>query len=493
MSGLERERFIVRILDQNNSPVGAGFPISSRYVLTCFHVISKLGETITLDFPLLLQQQYKACIKQQFPLNEQAGPGDFEDIAILELLPNELLPDSTHPATIREIDNFFNHQIKVFGFPVGGNEGIWVDGKLQGRNAKGWIQIDLDQDKSRVESGFSGTAVWDTNAETVVGMVVSTKTRDNITTAYMIPASKLIKAWPELGKLTKTGDYDKLATERRPPPSLFSFLPYLSDRSQQAGELELTLDECEDSLHEKPLVSIIHGDEIECHDKFIKRLHEEILPHMLSEPGKVYVDLTMVEWPSMKDDIKMRCKKLTNNISKALTGNRRANAEEIKEALNRKISPQMVYFTLPVAAWEENEAELLKYWLRYWNEFPDLNDGRKLMVFLCMKYKHIDDNHAEGSENYKKKNAAARNFIQTLRYEEYANIAGLTLDELQAVAWSDVQLWITAHAEKFCNDTKLHARAREYYKNRDKVSMLELAEKLEQLLYETWRMEGSFV
>ncbi|KKO18630.1 MAG: hypothetical protein BROFUL_02667 [Candidatus Brocadia fulgida] len=324
-------------------------------------------------------------------------------------------------------------------------------------------------------------------------MVVSIDTSDNRTTTYMIPASQLIKAWPELGKQRKAGDHAKVDSERRPRESFIYFLPYLSDRSQQADRLELTLDECEDCLHEKPLVSIIHGDEKECHDKFIKRLHEVMLPQMLCEPGRVHVDLTMVEWPSMKEDIKMRCKKLTNNISKALTGSRRANAGEIKEALNRKISPQMIYFTLPVAAWEENEAELVKYWLQYWNEFPDLNAGRKLMVFLCMKYKHIADNHAEGSEMYRKKNDAARHFIHALQYVEYANIIGLTLDELQAVAWGDVDMWITTYAEKFCNDTELRTRAMDYYKNREKVPMLELAEKLEHLLSETWRKEGSFV
>ncbi len=53
MSGSERERFIVRILDQNNNTVGAGFQISPCHVLTCSHVVSKLGKKITLDFRLV--------------------------------------------------------------------------------------------------------------------------------------------------------------------------------------------------------------------------------------------------------------------------------------------------------------------------------------------------------------------------------------------------------------------------------------------------------
>lgn len=56
MSGSERERFIVRILDLNNNPVGAGFLISPRHVLTCSHVSSKLGKKITLDFRLISKE-----------------------------------------------------------------------------------------------------------------------------------------------------------------------------------------------------------------------------------------------------------------------------------------------------------------------------------------------------------------------------------------------------------------------------------------------------
>ncbi|KKO18629.1 MAG: serine protease [Candidatus Brocadia sp.] len=132
MSRSERENFIVRILDQNNKPVGAGFLISPRHVLTCSHVISKLDEEITLDFPLLSTQKYKACIKVQFSPKESACPDDIEDIAVLEFLLNQELPNDVSFATVSDIRDLYDHPVNVCGFPEGNDGGSWVDGKLRG-------------------------------------------------------------------------------------------------------------------------------------------------------------------------------------------------------------------------------------------------------------------------------------------------------------------------------------------------------------------------
>ncbi len=280
--------------------------------------------------------------------------------------------------------------------------------------------------------------------------------------------------------------------DRRPTQVISPILPYLADRSAQAAELELTLDECEDSLHEKPMICVIHGNELECHNKFIERLEEVMLPELLDGPGKVPVEMTMVEWPSMKANTKIRYKKLINNINSALTGNRQARMEEVKEKLDNKIKPQMVSFMLPVAAWEKNEVELIRKWLEYWDQFPDLNGGRKLMVFLSIKYKDIPDKETEGAEYFTNRNKSAGNFIDTLNYEEYTNIVGLTMEELKAVTYSDVDSWLDTHSKKFCDDSKLRKLIMGFYNNRGHrdVPMLDLAVKLNEFMLLTQRREG---
>ena len=119
-------------------------------------------------------------------------------------------------------------------------------------------------------------------------------------------------------------------------PSIPTNLPYLVNRSVQLARLEITLDYCVDILNEKPLVCFIHGNELECHDKFIKRLQEVTLPKIL-DGSDVIVQLTPVEWPSMEADLGLRSKKLTSDIARALTGNRRAEPNEIKNELDSRI------------------------------------------------------------------------------------------------------------------------------------------------------------
>ncbi len=299
--------------------------------------------------------------------------------------------------------------------------------------------------------------------------------------------------------LTKFGENLSASIQKATPtpdhgatPSIPSILPYLSDRSEQATELETALDECEDILHEKPLICLIHGNEIECHDKFIKRLHEVILPETLDGSGKMPVDLTTVEWPSVQANLKVRYKKLTNNINNKLTGNRRAKIEEIREKLNKQLSAQMIYFTLPVAAWEENEDELIKKWFQYWNNFPNLNVGKKLMVFLCIKYKDIPDKNVDWAKNFANRNDLAREFALNIDYDDYANIYGLTMEELNSIEWSDVDKWIETHTEVYCDDSELRTKIKIFYENQNNraVPMLELATKLNDLMLLTQRREG---
>ncbi len=59
------------------------------------------------------------------------------------------------------------------------------------------------QGSELVEGGFSETAVWAVGENAVCGMTVSMLNRRNVVVAYMIPASVLIAAFPEMEKLSR--------------------------------------------------------------------------------------------------------------------------------------------------------------------------------------------------------------------------------------------------------------------------------------------------
>ncbi|NEO53584.1 MAG: trypsin-like peptidase domain-containing protein [Okeania sp. SIO3B5] len=97
------------------------------------------------------------------------------------------------------------HPIRIFGFPKGHNDGIWVSGILRDLTGKNWLQIeDVKVSGYQVEKGFSGAPVWDEQLAGVVGMAVAAETkRENTKAAFLISTKVLREAWTELGKLVQ--------------------------------------------------------------------------------------------------------------------------------------------------------------------------------------------------------------------------------------------------------------------------------------------------
>ncbi|CAK8711680.1 hypothetical protein KKHLCK_00680 [Candidatus Electrothrix laxa] len=215
------ESALVRILidDQNpRKPVGAGFLVTPNHVITCAHVVNDAlkqpqrnpdlpNMEVFLDFPLIKEQPLiQAKILHWYPVQEDSTVGELEDIAVLELLSETPLPTGLRPApvvVVAEQEGFLTEsKVRMCGFPAGVDHGTYANGTLQGKTAKGWVEIHHRGD-NLVEQGFSGTAVWAVGENAVCGMTVSVLKRRNAVVAYMIPASVLIAAFPEMEKLSR--------------------------------------------------------------------------------------------------------------------------------------------------------------------------------------------------------------------------------------------------------------------------------------------------
>ncbi|MEN8259078.1 MAG: AAA family ATPase [Pseudomonadota bacterium] len=205
---------VIRILKDvqgKKQAVGAGFIASNKQIVTCAHVVADaLGvsresqarpvESVWVDLPLSENSKLlRATPRIWHPVRDEIKRGELEDIAVLELCAGEAYPPGTLPAPIVVLDDhaFFDRAVKMCGFPAGMDSGDWLDGRLQGPVSTGWIQLDPALGGRAVAPGFSGTPVWDKREKAVTGIIVSTQTRDGVPSAYMIPVSLLIKAWPE--------------------------------------------------------------------------------------------------------------------------------------------------------------------------------------------------------------------------------------------------------------------------------------------------------
>jgi tetratricopeptide (TPR) repeat protein len=193
---------IVRIRAVDGRVVGAGFLVDQSHVLTCAHVVAK-----ALGLPDHVPEMPQDEVRLDFPL---ISPGEIltaqvifrqlqDDIAGLEVKGDP--PAATEPLHLVATTDFWLHPFRAFGFPTGYDEGVWASGVLRGQQATGWVQIeDVKEPGYWVQPGFSGTPIWDEQLNGVVGMAVAADTQREIKAAFMIPASMLVEAWPELAR-----------------------------------------------------------------------------------------------------------------------------------------------------------------------------------------------------------------------------------------------------------------------------------------------------
>ncbi|MEZ5592484.1 MAG: trypsin-like peptidase domain-containing protein [Gammaproteobacteria bacterium] len=198
---------LVRVLSDDQQPpdpVGVGFMVSEKHVISCAHVIAdalKISRTkqekpaarIWLDRPLTLAAQpLSASVEVWHPLNERLQFGELEDLAVLTLDAPLALP--TVNIQSLPLTDFIDRPVRLFGFPKGKDNGTWITGQTKGPLGNGWIQLDNELGRHGVTPGFSGAPVWDDQTQAIVGMMVGTPKGDPHT-AYMVPVVTLAQAW----------------------------------------------------------------------------------------------------------------------------------------------------------------------------------------------------------------------------------------------------------------------------------------------------------
>ena len=203
----ERVAGVAQLLKADDCTKSAGMEIvvDKSHVLTCAHVVNS-----ALGRPFELQPQPVQKVSVAFPFSDPAAvllgsvcswcpmhQGRVSDIAVLEL--DGDVPEGTGVASLVANAGFDDHQFKAFGFRLGSTKGNHVRGEFMGPLPDGTIQIDgIDDIGIFIESGFSGSAVWDTTFQAVVGMVSSRNINPDERVAYLIPVSILKQAWPLL-------------------------------------------------------------------------------------------------------------------------------------------------------------------------------------------------------------------------------------------------------------------------------------------------------
>ncbi|MGB5768978.1 MAG: trypsin-like peptidase domain-containing protein, partial [Crocosphaera sp.] len=191
--------------------VGAGFLVSSEYIVTCAHVITTALDLevrccdkptqiiecdfVTIEAGVVLKTTVEVWKPVQLESNEP------QDIAILKLKNKDLKPSKAQPIPLIENRDFARegNSFEALGFPSDDSDGIWADGKII--KVVGYNKIQIQGQTvtgEQLQSGFSGTAIWDKDLAGVIGMAVMEHDNPDAKIAFFIPTDMLIKAFPIL-------------------------------------------------------------------------------------------------------------------------------------------------------------------------------------------------------------------------------------------------------------------------------------------------------
>lgn len=343
-----------------------------------------------------------------------------------------------------------------------------------------WVQSNVDDDKTRIR-----------NLKKILK-------KDRLLAHFTTPADLKARISAALSIEINNLKANGKGKADRPKQKIPLILPYLSNRSVQKAELKRVLStENQKLLHKKPLVCISHGDENECHDKFVEIIQQYWLPELLDDTRvNASIISKRVGWPNPQLG-KNRFQEFISNLSKKITGKFDQTPAEITKGLNDGLAPWMIYSTLQTEGWQKGESEIIKNWLDYWNEFPDLAYGRQLFIFLCIKYENTEGMSYWQKRKYRALNEKVRKFLDNFQLEAYKNIQGLIFTELGAVRSYQLADWIAEYASNYCRDEDLRYKIDHYYKEfyqkskKEAIPMYTLATKLKELCKETQKPPGA--
>ncbi len=220
--GMQREGFLVKVrLGTSDAPVGVGFVVGSKEIVTCAHVVNAaLGrekgtcerppaETrIQVEFPLLGDAEgapLRNCRIAAWDPPPGAGrPG--RDTAGLVLVGGDALPPSAGAARLVDAraGAANDAQVAVFGYPGKPSRrvnGAWSTCVLRGAVGGGLIQLDSGSESAlRTQPGYSGAPVITTDrwGDAVIGMLAVASRDGAAEDAYAVPLSEVAAAWPEV-------------------------------------------------------------------------------------------------------------------------------------------------------------------------------------------------------------------------------------------------------------------------------------------------------
>lgn len=254
-------------------------------------------------------------------------------------------------------------------------------------------------------------------------------------------------------------------TESKPSlPKIPSLLPYLPNRKQQDEELFEAIQNYLNQVPPKPLVCVIHGDEFQSHYQFLERLKKLSFPKYMDwDSNQLSIKDYELAWPSDLKKLDNLESRLCKDLAEKFLSRSSIKKDTIKETINQEFceypSPIIICTYLLTEDWQNQGDLILDRFLDFWQNWPDLTLGKRIIICLSVKYQVKKKDSSKDSifirfwtflinsfkpKNHQSKNKKIKAEIEKLsreNFQQFSRLSGIVLPELTDVSQVYVDHW----------------------------------------------------
>jgi hypothetical protein len=193
----------------------------------------------------------------------------------------------------------------------------------------------------------------------------------------------------------------------------------------------------------KPVICLIHGNDYECHDKFIDCLEKSGLRKLLSlqqnlAPYRVYIS----NWPSQLHELDPFHQRYCKSLADQILGYSRASQQEINDWLAGHPEPVMIESEFSTRSWENHGAKVVAKVLEFWQSWPKLAPSQVLLVCLCIKYPLQRPSPLSKVFGCKPISKVTADALKSLAHSHHNQIILAVLPTLEGVTQDDAKAWV---------------------------------------------------
>lgn len=188
---------LVRFRGESGVLVGAGLLVGQNRVVTCAQVVERVLDAVSgsnpmpsgvilVEFPLLGDGEAVPVVECALIRRQPLRRDGAADAAVLRLLGDA--PPGAVPPPLEVEEDVEGHRFRVCGSSAGHDDGSWVSGEFRATKDAERFELEVDQGRALVGTGFDGAPVWDETTCGVAGLVV---TASDSGKAFLLPVSAL--------------------------------------------------------------------------------------------------------------------------------------------------------------------------------------------------------------------------------------------------------------------------------------------------------------